>query len=81
MSTTDDTTNNGGPTHYYDLEPSWTGAGDIIEGRKMNFNQGTIFKAAFCLNIGRHDATDEVRELNKIIYFAKRELQRIKDGR
>jgi len=74
----DTTVNNGGPTHYYDLDPSWKGAGDIIEGRGMNFNQGTIFKAAFCFNIGRHKATDYERELNKIIYFAKRELAWLK---
>jgi len=74
----DTTVNNGGPTHYYDLDPSWKGAGDIIEGRGMNFNQGTIFKAAFCFNIGRHEATDYERELNKIIYFAKRELEWLK---
>ena len=69
--------NNGGPTNYYDCDPEWKGAGDIIEGRGMNFNQGTIFKAAFCFNIGRHKATDPIRELNKIIYFAQRELNRL----
>ena len=73
--------NNGGPTDYYDFQEGWDGCGSIIEGRKMNFNQGTILKAAFCFNVGRHAATDEVRELNKIVYYAKRELQRIADGR
>ncbi len=69
--------NNGGATSYYDFEPGWTEAGDIIEGRKMNFNQGSMFKVAFCFNIGRHSATTYERELNKLIYFAKRELELI----
>ncbi len=73
---TDTTKDNGGPTNYYDFEPSWVGAGDIIEGREMNFNQGSILKAAFCFNIGRHSATTYERELNKIVYFAQRELKR-----
>ena len=72
---------NGGPTYYYDLDPSWKGAGDIIEGRDMNFNQGNMFKVAFCFNIGRHSATDYERELNKLIYFANRELKRLNNGR
>jgi len=72
------TKNNGGPTHYYDLKPEWKGIGDVIEGREMNFNQGSILKAAFCFNIGRHSATTYERELNKIVYFAQRELKRCK---
>ncbi len=70
--------NNGGSTSYYDFEKGWKEAGDIIEGRKMNFNQGSMFKCTFCFNIGRHSATDYERELNKLIYFAQRELKRIK---
>jgi len=72
--------NNGGATSYYDFEPGWTEAGDIIEGRDMNFNQGSMFKVTFCFNIGRHSATNYERELNKLVYFAKRELERIKDA-
>jgi len=67
-------TNNGGSTDYYQFEPSWKECGDIIEARKMNYNQGNIFKAAFAFNIGRHSGTTYERELNKIIYFAQREL-------
>ena len=71
--------NNGGPTDYYDCEPEWKGAGDIIEGREMNFNQGNIFKSAFCFNVGRHNATNYRRELHKIIYYAQRELARLEE--
>jgi hypothetical protein len=70
--------NNGGSTDYYKFAPEWKECGDIIEARGMNYNQGNIFKASFCFNIGRHKGTHAERELNKIIYFAQRELVRIK---
>lgn len=69
--------NNGGSTDYYKFQPDWNECQDIIESRKMNFSQGNIFKSAFCFNVGRHNATDYKRELNKIVYFAQRELERI----
>ena len=71
--------NNGGSTDYYKLKTEWKECADIIEARDMNYNQGNIFKSAFCFNIGRHNGTDYERELNKIIYFAERELERIKN--
>lgn len=70
--------NNGGKTDYYAILPHWKMAQDIIEDRGMNFAQGNIFKSAFCFNTGRHDATDYERELNKIMYFCKREKKRLK---
>lgn len=72
--------NNGGPTDYYRIDPSWTMAQDIIESRRMNFSQGNILKAAFTFNCGRHSSTNYERELNKIIYFAQRELDLIHKG-
>ena len=73
----DTTINNGGSTAYYNINPSWHTAQDIIEARNMNFSQGNIFKAAFTFNVGRHDATNYERELNKIAWFVQRELARI----
>ena len=70
--------NNGGSTDYYKFQPHWEDCQDIIEDRHMNFSQGNIFKTAFCFNQGRHEATTYERELNKIIWFANRELERIK---
>lgn len=70
--------NNGGSTDYYKLS-GMKDLQDIIENRNMNFAQGNILKAAFCFNVGRHEGTSYERELNKIIYFANRELQRIKN--
>ena len=69
--------NNGGTTDYYQLDPQWEQVQDIIESRQMNFSQGNILKAALCFNTKRHDGTNYERELNKIIWFAQRELQRI----
>lgn len=76
---TDSSINNGGSTNYYKFNPTWVECADVIEGRKMNYNQGNIFKSAFTFNIGRHAGTDYERELNKIIYFAQRELEQIKE--
>ena len=73
----DNSINKGGSTDYYKFKENWKECQDIIEDRDMNFSQGNIFKSAFCFNIGRHNATDYQRELNKIIYFANRELERI----
>lgn len=67
-------TNDGGTTDYYQLDPSWKQAQDIIEARGMNFSQGNILKAAFCFNTPRHGGTNYERELKKIIWFAEREL-------
>lgn len=69
--------NNGGETDYYYIPAGAVMAQDIIEHREMNFAQGNIFKAAFTFNVGRHDSTDEIRELNKIIYFAERQKRMI----
>ena len=76
----DKSLNNGGSTDYYKFKENWKECADIIEDREMNYNQGNIFKSAFCFNIGRHSGTDYIRELNKIIYFANRELERVKNA-
>lgn len=73
--------NNGGTTDYYQLDPQWKQAQDIIEARNMNFSQGNILKAAFCFNVARHNGTDYERELRKIIWFAERELAALEANR
>ena len=73
----DNSLNNGGKTDYYDLPKDAKCCQDIIEWREMNFQQGNIFKVAFTFNCGRHSGTDYRRDLNKIIYFAQRELERL----
>lgn len=68
----DTANNNGGSTDYYKLPPNATDIMDLIEYRNMNFSMGNIFKA--CYRMGECDHSDKVRELNKIIWFAQREL-------
>jgi len=70
--------NRGGSTDYYKLQEGWKDCADIMESRNMNYNQGNIMKSAFCFNAQRHSGTDYERELNKIIYFANRELNLLK---
>lgn len=47
---------------------------DLIEYREMNFAIGNIFKAAY--RLGKCSHSDKARDLNKIIWFAQRELER-----
>lgn len=70
--------NNGGATDYYRIKPEWSMLQDIIEERELNYSQGNILKVAFTLNTSRHSGTDYERDLNKLVYFAQRELDRIK---
>lgn len=72
--------NNGGSTDYYRIDKSWEMLQDVIEERELNYSQGNILKVAFTLNTGRHSGTTYERELNKIVYFANRELERIKEN-
>lgn len=68
-------TNNGGATDYYAVPPSATTLQDLIEFKNMNFAQGNIFKAIYRLNDTHH--SDTIRDLNKVIWFAQREIQRL----
>lgn len=65
----------GGSTSYYDLPGDADDIGDLIEHRRMTFNVGNIFKA--CYRLGEKDGVDDVYDLNKMIYFAQRELKAI----
>lgn len=67
--------NNGGSTDYYELPGGATQLQDLIEHKEMSFSIGNIFKAAYRLN-DKH--SDRVYDLNKIIWFAERELGVIK---
>lgn len=69
--------NNGGKTDYYNIKKKWKTFQDLIEDRGMNFAQGNILKASATFNIGRHKGTDDLREINKIIFFAKRQKKLI----
>lgn len=77
----DDTKNNGGKTDYYQLSNApfpINDFDDFAEWRGMNGNQFNIGKVVWTFNIGRHNGTDYVRDLNKIKHYADRELLRLK---
>jgi hypothetical protein len=63
----------GWKSNYYDLPPGATGIADLIEYRKMSFNVGNIFKAAY--RLGDKKGTSRQYDLEKIIFFAQRELE------
>lgn len=68
-------TSNGGSTDYYNIPKGTTDIQDLIEYLNMNFSMGNIFKA--CWRIGRKEGIDDLYDLNKIIFFAEREKERI----
>ena len=69
--------NRGGSTpEQYGLPSGATELQDLIEYRNMNFAIGNIFKA--CYRMGTCSHSDMERDLRKIIWFAERELARIK---
>lgn len=64
----------------YALPPGAAELQDLIEHRGMNFARGNILKAVYRLGTCSH--SDEIRDLNKIVWFANRELERLnKEGR
>ena len=68
---------NGGSTpSQYSIPSDAKELQDLIEYRNMNFAIGNIFKA--CYRMGLKEGADELYDLNKIIFFAKREKKRIK---
>lgn len=69
--------NNGGSTDYYKLPVNAKDLQDLIEYRDMNFSTGNIFKAAYRLGECTH--SDAIRDLNKIIWFANREINRLQN--
>ena len=70
--------NNGGSTNYYKLPHGATELQDLIEFKKMSFSLGNIFKAAYRLS----DKNSDPRyDLNKIIWFARRELAQLGGGK
>lgn len=70
----DTSINNGGATDYYNVPEGATTLNDLIEYKNMNFAIGNIFKA--CYRLGEKDSAKVEYDLNKIIYYAQRELER-----
>lgn len=79
--------NNGGKTDYYQISSApfrINDFDDFAEWRNLNGFQFNIGKVAWTFNVGRHSGTDEIRDLNKIIHYAKKQKKlinrRIKNG-
>ena len=68
--------NTGYYSDYYNLE-KFGSVIDMIEYYDYNYSQGNILKVATTMAIGRHSGTDYKRDLQKLIYFGQRELNRI----
>jgi len=69
----------GWSTSYYEIPEGAVELQDLIEHKKMNFAVGNIFKSAY--RLGGKGGIDAEYDLNKIVWFAQRELRRIKNGR
>lgn len=68
--------NDGSNANYYQLPKTAKEMQDLIEHRNLNFAMGNIFKA--CYRYGLKDGTSQEYDLNKIIWYATRELNRIR---
>ena len=64
--------NSGGPNKKYDVPANAKILQDLIEHKQMNFAIGNMFKA--CYRLGDPQNPDMKRDLEKIIFFAEREL-------
>ncbi|MGH0328704.1 hypothetical protein [Sinorhizobium meliloti] len=65
----------GGSSSYYLIPNGARDLLDLIEHKRMEFGIGNIFKA--CYRLGEKDGTSKRYDLNKIIFFAQRELARL----
>jgi hypothetical protein len=72
--------NNGGKTDYYQIESApfpINDFDDFAEWRKLNGFQFNMGKVMWTFNVGRHNGTDYIRDLNKVIHYANREKKRV----
>jgi hypothetical protein len=65
----------GWSSNYYKFPPDSEEIQDLIEYKNMNFAVGNIFKATY--RLGEKEGTTVEYDLEKIQYFAERELSRI----
>lgn len=77
MMKEDKIVSDGKATAYYDFPVGAVTLNDIIEYKEMSFARGNIFKAAY--RLGEKDGIDDEYDLNKIIYYAERMLNVIKN--
>ena len=70
-----DALNNGGTTDYYAVPVNSSTLNDLIDHVDMSWNMANIFKA--CYRFGRKSKTAKLYDLNKIIYYAQREISKL----
>lgn len=61
---------------YYQLPEGCKELQDLIEYKNMNFARGNVFKAVY--RLGDKPGTDQVYDWEKVIWFAQREINRLK---
>lgn len=66
---------NGWSTDYYKIPEGAQELQDLIEHKDMNFAVANIFKASY--RLGDKLGTSAEYDLNKIIWFAQREIRRL----
>jgi len=66
----------GSSADYYKLPRRCTQLQDLIAARDMNAQMGEIFRAAY--RYGQCPHSPKEREIKKILYYAKAELERLK---
>jgi len=69
----------GKASEYYDFPEGASTLNDLIEYKNMTFAQGNIFKAAY--RLGHKEGITTEYDLNKIIYYAERMLNQLKEGK
>ena len=65
----------GGSSDYYILPKHARDILDLIDHKNMRYPIANIFKA--CYRFGEKDGIDQRYDLNKMIFFAQRELERL----
>ena len=65
----------GSTAGYYDLPAGATALQDLISHRDMNAQIGEIFRS--CYRYGLVSHSPKVRDIKKIIFYAKAELERL----
>lgn len=66
----------GGSNSYYNIPEGAKNCLDIIDVKQMNYSIANIFKA--CYRFGEKPDVSKEYDLEKIIFFAQRELDKLK---
>lgn len=69
------TTSDGSTASYYELPAGATELQHLISHRNMNSQVGEIFRA--CYRYGLVEHSPEIRDIKKILFYAKAELERL----